>query len=87
MVTTCISPSGRNRSFGERIGRGQTIEQAQEATESVVEGIATCKSVVDLAKKYEVEMPITRAVFEVLFKNKHVQKAIEDLMSRRLKAE
>jgi glycerol-3-phosphate dehydrogenase (NAD(P)+) len=87
LVTTCISPSGRNRSFGERIGKGQTLEQAQEATESVVEGIATCKSVVSLARKYKVEMPITMAVYEVLFKKKPVQKAIEDLMNRRLKAE
>ena len=87
LVTTCISPKGRNRSFGERIGRGQTLEQAQGATESVIEGIATCKSVVALAAKYGVEMPITQAVYEVLFESKPVQAAIADLMSRRLKAE
>ena len=87
LVTTCISPTGRNRSFGERIGKGQTPEQAQNVTESVVEGIATCKSVVALTERYDVEMPITRAVYEVLFENKPVQKAIADLMKRRLKAE
>ena len=87
LVTTCISPSSRNRSFGERTGRGQTPEQAREATASVVEGIATCESVVALAARYHVEMPITRAVYEVLFEDKPVRFAIEDLMSRRLKAE
>ena len=87
LVTTCISPTGRNRSFGERIGRGQTVDHAQHANESVVEGIATCKSVVALARRYGIEMPITRAVYEVLFENKPVQKAIADLMERRLKAE
>ncbi len=87
LVTTCISPKGRNRSFGERIGKGQTTEQALGANESVVEGVATCKSVVALAGKYDVEMPITRAIYEVLFENKPVQKAIEDLMERELKAE
>lgn len=87
LVTTCISPKGRNRSFGERIGRGQTLEQAQGATESVVEGVSTCKSVVALAARYGVEMPITRAVYEILFENKPVRTAIEDLMNRRLKAE
>ena len=87
LVTTCISPKGRNRSFGERIGKGQAIEQAQRATESVVEGFATCKSVVALAARYDVEMPITHAVYEVLFENKPVQTAIADLMKRRLKAE
>jgi len=87
LVTTCISPKGRNRSFGERIGRGQTIEQAQQATESVIEGIDTCKSVIALAGRYDVEMPITQAVYEVLFEGKAVQTAIADLMKRRLKAE
>lgn len=87
LVTTCISPSGRNRSFGERIGRGRTREEAQGATDSVVEGIATCASVALLASKYDVEMPITQAVYEVLFEGKPVRAAIEDLMSRRLKSE
>jgi glycerol-3-phosphate dehydrogenase (NAD(P)+) len=87
LVTTCISPKGRNRSLGERIGKGQTLEQAQGATDSVVEGVSTCQSVVALADRYSVEMPITHAVYEVLFKGKPVQVAIEDLMSRRLKAE
>lgn len=87
LVTTCISPTGRNRSFGERIGKGQTIEQARDATESVVEGITTCESVVALAERYGVEMPITQAVYKVLFENKPVQTAITDLMKRRLKAE
>ena len=87
LVTTCISSKGRNRSFWERIGKGQAVQQAQAATESVVEGIATCKSVVALAGRYDVEMPITQAVYEVLFENKPVEKAIADLMKRRLKAE
>ena len=87
LVTTCISPKGRNRSFGERIGKGQTIEQAQRATESVIEGIATCKSVIALAGRYNVEMPITQAVYEVLFENKAIQTAVADLMKRQLKAE
>ncbi|MGB2863072.1 MAG: NAD(P)H-dependent glycerol-3-phosphate dehydrogenase [Sedimentisphaerales bacterium] len=87
LVTTCISPTGRNRSFGERIGKGQTIEQAQGANESVVEGIATCESVIALAERYGAEMPITQAVYKVLFENKPVQIAIADLMKRRLKAE
>jgi glycerol-3-phosphate dehydrogenase (NAD(P)+) len=87
LVTTCISLSGRNRSFGERIGYGQTLEQAQKATVSVIEGIATCKSVIALGQQYNVEMPITRAVYEVLFEGKSVQTAIADLMKRQLKAE
>jgi len=87
LVTTCISPKGRNRSFGERIGRGQGTEQAQRATQSVIEGCSTCKSVRSLAARHGVEMPITQAVYEVLFENKPVKAAIAQLMQRRLKAE
>ncbi|UCE98897.1 MAG: NAD(P)-dependent glycerol-3-phosphate dehydrogenase [Planctomycetota bacterium] len=87
LVTTCISPKGRNRSFGERVGKGQTVDEAQRATESVIEGISTCKSVIALARRYNVEMPITQAVYEVLFENKPVHRAIKDLMKRRLKSE
>ena len=86
-MTTCISPTGRNRSFGERIGKGQSVGQARDATESVVEGIATCESVVALAERYEVEMPITQAIYEVIFKKKPLKQAVADLMQRRLKAE
>jgi glycerol-3-phosphate dehydrogenase (NAD(P)+) len=88
LVTTCISPKGRNRSFGERVGKGQTPQLAENATESVIEGIATCRSVVEgLLPRYKVEMPITEAVYDVLFRNKSVQEAIANLMTRRLKAE
>jgi glycerol-3-phosphate dehydrogenase (NAD(P)+) len=87
LVTTCISPVGRNRSFGQRIGTGATVKQALEATESVVEGVDTCKSVNDLAQKYAVNMPITEAVYQILFEGKSVSAAIEELMARKLKAE
>jgi glycerol-3-phosphate dehydrogenase (NAD(P)+) len=87
LVTTCISPKGRNRSFGERIGRGDTVEQALGATKSVVEGAATCQSLVELARSKHIEMPITEAVYEVLFQNKPVHVAIQGLMRRELKSE
>jgi glycerol-3-phosphate dehydrogenase (NAD(P)+) len=87
LVTTCISPTGRNRSFGEKIGKGQPVEQARKSTQSVVEGIATCESVVELAKQENVEMPITQAIYKILFLNKPVQQAIDELMNRQLKAE
>ncbi len=87
LVTTCISPKGRNRSFGERIGSGQTVEQARKATASIIEGIDTCISVVTLARRHNVEMPITEAVHAVLFEGKAVREAIADLMTRRLKSE
>jgi len=88
LVTTCISPLGRNRSFGQRLGKGQPPQTAQTATQSVIEGIPTCKSLVEgLLPKYNVEMPITQAVYDVLFNNKPVKTAIIDLMTRPPKPE
>jgi glycerol-3-phosphate dehydrogenase (NAD(P)+) len=87
LVTTCISPKGRNRSFGERIGRGASAQEALAATDSVVEGAATCQSVVALAARYGVEMPITQAVHAVIFEGKPVGVAIRELMTRDLKSE
>jgi len=87
LVTTCFSPVGRNRSFGEAIGRGDSVQEALGRTESVVEGVATTKSVVALARQAGVEMPITQAVFDVLFRGVSVRRAVEELMTRPLKAE
>lgn len=87
LVTTCVSPKGRNRSFGERIGKGATAQQALASTQSVVEGAATCDSVLGLASRCKVEMPITEAVYAIIHGQKSVQQALAELMGRQLKAE
>ncbi len=87
LATSCFSPEGRNRSCGEALGRGEKLEAYLKRTPSVVEGVATARSVVDLAKKYRVEMPITQAVYSVLFEGLDPLAAITGLMSRELKSE
>ena len=87
LVTTCVSPKGRNRSFGERIGKGATAQEAIASTQSVVEGAATCDSVLDLARRCRVEMPITEAVYAIIHGQKSVKQALAELMGRQLKAE
>ena len=87
LVTTCISPHGRNRSFGEDVGKGMEPDQALAQTDSVVEGVATTQSVLVLAEKYDIEMPITQAVHAVIFEGRNPKQAILDLMSRPPKAE
>ncbi len=87
LVTTCTSPVGRNRSFGEAIGTGMTVEEALSATRSVVEGVATTESVIALAARSGVEMPITEAVYRILFEAVPPDEAIRQLMNRPLKAE
>jgi glycerol-3-phosphate dehydrogenase (NAD(P)+) len=87
LVTTCISPVGRNRSAGEAIGRGRSLAEIQRGTQSVIEGVATTKSVVDLAKRHGVDMPITEGVYGVLFQGIAPPAAIAGLMARQVKAE
>lgn len=87
LITTCISPFGRNRTAGERIGAGEPVEEVIASMPSVIEGIPTTRSVLDLAKKHGVEMPITEAVGAVLFEGVPPARAVRELMTRRLKAE
>lgn len=87
LVTTCVSPHGRNRSAGQRIGAGVPPAQVMRESISVIEGIPTTQAVLGLAARVEVDMPITRAVYEVLFEGKPPLTAITELMNRPPKSE
>lgn len=87
LATSCFSPEGRNRSLGEALGRGERLEDALANTTSVIEGVATAKSVVELARRHGVEMPIAQAVHAVLFEGVDPIEAITGLMRREVKAE
>jgi len=87
LVTTCFAPEGRNRGFGQLVGRGLTPTAAAAKTAGVVEGVPTTRSVVELSERYKVEMPISRALYEVLFEGKSPQEAISNLMNREPKHE
>jgi glycerol-3-phosphate dehydrogenase (NAD(P)+) len=87
LVTTCISPIGRNRSAGEKIGRGMSVQEVMDSTPSVIEGIPTTEAVLELALRHNIEMPITHAVFSVLHDHRSPREAIHDLMTRQLKPE
>jgi glycerol-3-phosphate dehydrogenase (NAD(P)+) len=87
LATTCFSPEGRNRSCGEALGKGRKLTEYLRESPFVVEGVATTRSVMDLAQKYRVEMPITEAVHAVLFEGVDPIRAIGRLMSRELKQE
>ena len=82
LATTCFSADGRNRTFGEKIGRGESCESALRSMVSVVEGVDTCKVVAQLAARYQVEMPIAQAVHSVLFDAVDPRLALQVLMRR-----
>jgi glycerol-3-phosphate dehydrogenase (NAD(P)+) len=87
LITTCVSPEGRNRTVGERIGKGQKLPHILATMDSVAEGVPTTRSVMELARRHRVEMPITEAVHSVLFEEKDVLNAISELMTREPKPE
>jgi len=87
VVTTCYSPFGRNRSVGERIGRGETLERVLGAMVNIAEGVPTTRSVHSLALKRGVDMPITAELYQILFEGKPPRSAVADLMVRNPKVE
>ncbi|MBI1336969.1 MAG: NAD(P)H-dependent glycerol-3-phosphate dehydrogenase [Phycisphaera sp.] len=87
LATTCFSPTGRNRTCGEMLGKGRKLDEVLKKIPGVVEGVPTTRSVVQLADKYRVEMPITQAVHQVLFEGLDPIEGISQLMSREPKAE
>ncbi|MFA9476756.1 NAD(P)H-dependent glycerol-3-phosphate dehydrogenase [Phycisphaerales bacterium AB-hyl4] len=87
LATTCFSPTGRNRTCGEALGKGKKLAEVLEEIPGVVEGVPTTKAVVTLAEKYRVEMPITAAIHQVLFEGLDPLEAISQLMTRELKPE
>ncbi len=87
LVTTCVSRHSRNRYVGESIGKGKTLEEVLGGMHMVAEGVETTRSGRELAKIHQVEMPLTEAVYKVLFENKPSSEAVGELMGRELKPE
>jgi len=87
LFTTAASQHSRNRHVGYEIGLGKTLVDILGSMKSVAEGVATTRSVNELRKQVQVEMPITEQVYEVLFNSKPPRQAITDLMTRSLKSE
>lgn len=87
LITTCFSPHGRNRRLGERLGRGESLEQILAGSSMVVEGVGTTRSVQEIACQHGIELPIIHAVYRVLFENKPPLEAVSELMERRLRSE
>ncbi|MFE5140361.1 NAD(P)H-dependent glycerol-3-phosphate dehydrogenase [Streptomyces fagopyri] len=87
LIATCSSPLSRNRTFGEHLGRGLSVEEATVATKQTAEGVKSCRAVLDLAAAHGVEMPITEVVSAVIAGTVSVPDAAAALMSRTPKPE
>lgn len=88
LITTCVSPYGRNRRVGLEIGKGKKLDDVlRDLAPMVPEGVYTTRSVCALAERHNIEMPIARAVYDVLFENKTPVEATQELMTRQPRPE
>ncbi|MBI2418828.1 MAG: NAD(P)H-dependent glycerol-3-phosphate dehydrogenase [Ignavibacteriales bacterium] len=87
LIVTCMSRHSRNRYVGEKVGSGIKLKDVLAGMTAVAEGVATSKSASDLARRYNIETPITNEVYRVLFEDKDPKQATYDLMTREKKPE
>ncbi|MCW2682010.1 MAG: glycerol-3-phosphate dehydrogenase [Frankiales bacterium] len=87
LVATCTSPLSRNRTFGEKLGRGETLEDILGRKQQTAEGVKSCRSILDLARKHDVYMPITEHVVKVVHEGMTPQEMVRGLMQREAKSE
>src|SRR5699024_4716252 len=87
LIVTATSKHSRNNRAGILIGEGLSIDELSDKINMVVEGIPTTRSVYELAKNKNIELPITNEIYQVLFNNKDCKDSVNDLMMRDIKSE
>ncbi len=87
LVATCSSPLSRNRTFGEKLGRGMSVEDIAASTRQIAEGVKSCESICDLAARNDVEMPIVEHVAALVRGEMGPQEMLVSLISRAAKPE
>ncbi len=87
LIVTCTSRHSRNRMAGVLLGQGKSLEETLREVHMVVEGVNTAKAAYDLSVKYNVNMPITKEIYDVLFFGQDTKQAVVNLMTRDKTAE
>ena len=87
LVLTCTSDQSRNHMVGVKIGRGEKISNVLEKMAMVAEGVRTCRSVLFLAQRLGIEMPIVEQVYALLYAEKSPRQVVIDLLTREAKPE
>ena len=87
LIVTCASMHSRNRRAGILMGQGKSMKEAMDEVQMVVEGVYSAKAALILAKKYNMPMPITEKINEILFEGKSAKDAVHELMVRDRKVE
>ena len=87
LIVTCLSEHSRNRTAGKLMGQGKTLEEARNQIGMVIEGVDNIEVAYELAKKYNVDMPIVNAVYDMLYNNLSPKEGVTMLMTRNKKSE
>ena len=87
LIATCSSPLSRNYTVGSMLGKGKKIDDILKELGSVAEGVKTSKAVCELAKKLNIEVPVSNAIYEAVYTDITPQEVLEKLMNRKLKNE
>ncbi len=87
LIVTCTSVHSRNWKAGNMLGQGKTLEEVTEGMGMVIEGVRTTKAAYQLSQKYDVTMPLTEALYAILFEDVSPKVAVDQLMSRMKKQE
>ena len=84
LIATCLSKHSRNRYVGEEIGKGESLSSILDSMNMVAEGVKTTSSVYDISKKYNLDMPISNGVYNILFNDNDPKSIVSELMNRDL---
>jgi len=87
LVLTCTDDQSRNRRFGMALGRGESPASAQSSIHQVVEGVTAARAVHDVAQRLQVDMPICREIYAIMYEDKSVRSAAQALMGREVRSE
>lgn len=87
LIATCFSQLSRNRRVGEKLGRGQSLDEIVASTRMVAEGVPTTKSAYECARRLEIETPIIDQIYGILYEGKRPADALEELLARDQKSE
>jgi glycerol-3-phosphate dehydrogenase (NAD(P)+) len=87
LVLTCTDDQSRNRRFGMALGRGESPQAAQDGIQQVVEGVPAARAVYDVADRLNVDMPICREIYRIIYENKPISAAVHALMGREVRSE
>ena len=87
LIATCSSPLSRNFTVGSMLGKGKKIDDILRELGSVAEGVKTSKAICELAKKLNIEVPVSNAIYQAVYTDITPKEILDSLMNRSLKTE